>query len=230
MMLSKRPYIRRCLLLLMALVLPLCAACGEETALPSAGERDQTIRVYLSRLNLTDRMDLTLASAYSVNTQAGAQMHFQAGSEVALLLRDGALYLYYEGMSQCAGQSVTLLRNDTQGESGFYLTNYPALYAGDLQLDIVEGKLRPILSIHVEDYLLGVVPYEMSDSFPLEALKAQAVAARTYALRSQDPSQPYDVVDTTNDQVYRGYLPGNDQTELAISQTRGVCGLSLIHI
>ncbi len=224
MMLSKRPYIRRCLLLLMALVLPLCAACGEETALPSAGERDQTIRVYLSRLNLTDRMDLTLASAYSVNTQAGAQMHFQAGSEVALLLRDGALYLYYEGMSQCAGQSVTLLRNDTQGESGFYLTNYPALYAGDLQLDIEEGKLRPILSIHVEDYLLGVVPYEMSDSFPLEALKAQAVAARTYALRSQDPSQPYDVVDTTNDQVYRGYLPGNDQTELAISQTRGVCG------
>lgn len=224
MMLSKRPYIRRCLLLLMALVLPLCAACGEEAALPSAGERDQTIRVYLSRLNLTDRMDLTLVSAYSVNTQAGAQMHFQAGSEVAVLLRDGALYLYYGGMSQYAGQSVTLLRDDAQGESGFCLTNYPARYAGDLQLDIVDGKLRPILSIHVEDYLLGVVPYEMSDSFPLEALKAQAVAARTYALRSQDPSQPYDVVDTTNDQVYRGYLPGNSQTELAISQTRGVCG------
>ena len=44
----------------------------------------------------------------------------------------------------------------------------------------------------MEDYLLGVVPYEMSDSFPLEALKAQAVAARTYALRSQNPTQPYD--------------------------------------
>ncbi|HIU07274.1 MAG TPA: SpoIID/LytB domain-containing protein, partial [Candidatus Limiplasma pullistercoris] len=80
------------------------------------------------------------------------------------------------------------------------------------------------LSVHVEDYLLGVVPHEMSDSFPLEALKAQAVAARTYALRSQDPSQPYDLVDTTNDQVYRGYLPGNDQTERAIQETRGVCG------
>ena len=76
----------------------------------------------------------------------------------------------------------------------------------------------------MEDYLLGVVPYEMSDSFPLEALKAQAVAARTYALRSQDLSQPYDLVDTTNDQVYRGYLPGNDQTERAIQETRGVCG------
>ena len=223
-MLCKRRSIRRCLALLLMLALPLCAAQGQDMTLPSAGARDQTVRVYLSRLNLTDRMDLTLVSAYSVHTQAGAQLHFQAGSEVAVLLRDGALYLYYEGMSQLAGQSVTLLRDAVEGESGFRLTNYPALYAGDLQIDVVDGKVRPILSVHVEDYLLGVVPYEMSDSFPLEALKAQAVAARTYALRSQDPSQPYDLVDTTNDQVYRGYLPGNDQTERAIQETRGVCG------
>lgn len=223
-MLFKRRSIRRCLALLLMLALPLCAAQAQDMTLPSAGARDQTVRVYLSRLNLTDRMDLTLVSAYSVHTQAGAQLHFQAGSEVAVLLRDGALYLYYEGMSQLAGQSVTLLRDAVEGESGFRLTNYPALYAGDLQIDVVDGKVRPILSVHVEDYLLGVVPYEMSDSFPLEALKAQAVAARTYALRSQDLSQPYDLVDTTNDQVYRGYLPGNDQTERAIQETRGVCG------
>lgn len=223
-MLCKRRSIRRCLALLLMLALPLCAAQAQDMTLPSAGARDQTVRVYLSRLNLTDRMDLTLVSAYSVHTQAGAQLHFQAGSEVAVLLRDGALYLYYEGMSQLAGQSVTLLRDAVEGKSGFRLTNYPALYAGDLQIDVVDGKVRPILSVHVEDYLLGVVPYEMSDSFPLEALKAQAVAARTYALRSQDPSQPYDLVDTTNDQVYRGYLPGNDQTERAIQETRGVCG------
>ena len=223
-MLCKRRSIRRCLALLLMLALPLCAAQAQDMTLPSAGARDQTVRVHLSRLNLTDRMDLTLVSAYSVHTQAGAQLHFQAGSEVAVLLRDGTLYLYYEGMSQLAGQSVTLLRDAVEGESGFRLTNYPALYAGDLQIDVVDGKVRPILSVHVEDYLLGVVPYEMSDSFPLEALKAQAVAARTYALRSQDPSQPYDLVDTTNDQVYRGYLPGNDQTERAIQETRGVCG------
>ena len=223
-MLCKRRSIRRCLALMIALVLPLCAACAQEQTLPSAGTRDQTVRVYLSRLNLSDRMDLTLISPYSVTTQQGGRLHFQAGSEVAVLLRDGALYLYYEGMSQLAGQSVTLLRDEAEGESGFRLTNYPALYAGDLQIDVVDGKVRPVLSVHVEDYLLGVVPYEMSDSFPLEALKAQAVAARTYALRSQDATQPYDLVDTTNDQVYRGYLPGNDKTEQAIRETRGVCG------
>lgn len=223
-MLCRRRSILRLLALVLVLTLPLCIACAQEQTLPSAGTRDQTVRVYLSRLNLTDRMDLTLISPYSVTTQQGAQLHFQAGSEVAVLMKDGALYLYYEGMSQLAGQSVTLLRDVAEGESGFRLTNYPALYAGDLQLDVIDGKVRPILSVHVEDYLLGVVPYEMSDSFPLEALKAQAVAARTYALRSQNPTQPYDLVDTTNDQVYRGYLPGNDQTERAIRETRGVCG------
>lgn len=223
-MLCKRRSILCLLALVLVLTLPLCIACAQEQTLPSAGTRDQTVRVYLSRLNLTDRMDLTLISPYSVTTQQGAQLHFQAGSEVAVLMKDGALYLYYEGMSQLAGQSVTLLRDVAEGESGFRLTNYPALYAGDLQLDVIDGKVRPILSVHVEDYLLGVVPYEMSDSFPLEALKAQAVAARTYALRSQNPTQPYDLVDTTNDQVYRGYLPGNDQTERAIRETRGVCG------
>ena len=74
-MLCNRRSIRRCLALMLVLALPLCAACAQEQTLPSAGVRDQTVRVYLSRLNLTDRMDLSLVSAYSVNTQQGAQLH-----------------------------------------------------------------------------------------------------------------------------------------------------------
>ena len=87
-MLCKRRSIRRCLALLLMLALPLCAAQAQDMTLPSAGARDQTVRVYLSRLNLTDRMDLTLISPYSVTTQLGARLHFQAGSEVAVLLRN----------------------------------------------------------------------------------------------------------------------------------------------
>ena len=77
-MLCNRRSIRRCLALMLVLALPLCAACAQEQTLPSAGVRDQTVRVYLSRLNLTDRMDLSLVSAYSVNTQQGAQLHAAA--------------------------------------------------------------------------------------------------------------------------------------------------------
>ncbi|MCI5955382.1 MAG: SpoIID/LytB domain-containing protein [Clostridiales bacterium] len=222
---ERRNLIRTCALALITamLLLPLGGVAQE---LPAAGERSQIVRVLLSRLGLTDRMDITLISPYTAATQEGVNMHFQAGSELALIFRDGALYLYYEGMSLLVGQSLTLKRDalEDQDESGFRLTNYSALYRGDLQLDMADGKLRPILSLHVEDYLLGVVPYEMSEAFPLEALKAQAVAARTYALRKQDASKAYDLVDTTNDQVFRGYLPGKSQTERAIRETRGVCG------
>lgn len=45
------------------------------------------------------------------------------------------------------------------------------------------GNVQIIVHVFMEDYMLGVLPYEMDNSFPLEALKAQAVAARTYALK-----------------------------------------------
>ncbi len=223
---SKRKTCQRslCILITVSLCVLSFFALAQEKETPSAGERDQTVRVHLSRLGVTDRMDLTLVSAYSASTQEGTALHFQAGSEIAILLRDDTLYLYYQGLSLRAGKRLTLSRDRAEGETGFRLTNYPALYMGDLRLDVIDGKVRPILSIHVEDYLLGVVPYEMSESFPLEALKAQAIAARTYALRKQNAANDFDLVDTTNDQVFRGYLPGNAQTEKAIRETRGICG------
>lgn len=214
---------------LAALVVALaCIACltistsGAEVG--QAPARDQTIRVHLTRLGVSQRIDLTLLSAYGLWSEGQVTARFPAGSQIALIVQEGSIYLYYQDMSLKAGQNVELKRYEGAGAGGFYVTNFPALYEGDLRLDIVEGALRPVLSLHVEDYLKGVVPYEMSESFPLEALKAQAVAARTYALRSQDPDAAYDVVDTTNDQVFRGYIAGYDLVEEAIQQTRGVCG------
>lgn len=87
------------------------------------------------------------------------------------------------------------------------------------------GTLVPILSLSVEDYLLGVVPYEMSDSFPLEALKAQAVCARTYALSHLNASRAYDVVDTTNDQVFKGVDSSTKNAARAVQETAGIVGM-----
>ncbi len=200
------------------------AALAEE--IPSAKERSQMVRVHLTRLGVTDRLDLTLDCDYHLTTQQGTQLYFHRGSELAMLLRNGSIYLHYADMSIDAGGTLALERvqTDEAEPTGFYQTNFDPLYLGDLLLDISDGALRPVLRIHVEDYLLGVVPYEMGDSFPLEALKAQTVAARTYALRKQNAAQPYDLVDTTNDQVFRGYLPGSPLSERAVAETRGVCG------
>ena len=190
--------------------------------IPEAPKRSQIIRVALTRLGVTDRMDLTLKGGFRITADELGEVYVSDGSELAVLLKADSLYLYTDEMALRAGQSLRLER--TQEDGGFYLTNFPALYLGDLSLDISDGKLRPVLAIHVEDYLMGVGPYEMSDSFPLEALKAQAVAARTYAMRRQNSDMPYDVVDTTNDQVFKGYIAGNAQAERAIAETRDVCG------
>lgn len=80
-------------------------------------------------------------------------------------------------------------------------------YLGDMRFHVAAGSIFVTNHVPLEEYLYGVVAYEMSNSFPVEALKAQAVAARGYAIRKIDASQgrDYDILDTTNDQVYKGF-------------------------
>ena len=112
----------------------------------------------------------------------------------------------------------------TAGENGLRIGDVEGLYEGDLSITVRDGALRLVLSIYIEDYLKGVVPYEMSDSFPIEALKAQAIAARTYALRRRTSSRDYDVYDNTNDQVFRGYNAQYTNAARAVEETAGIVG------
>lgn len=208
-------------LLLCLLLLPLPAWAEGEAEAPAP-----TVRVLLRRLNLTDRADLRLDGVYTASLGDGPVMAFPRGSEVTVQIRDGALYLFYEGMSLRAGDEIMLTRSasPTWQQDGLRFSDGKSYYPGDLSLTIQGGMLQPVLTIFVEDYLLGVVPYEMSDSFPLEALKAQAVCARTYALAHIDTSRAYDVVDTTNDQVFRGVNPDHVNASRAVKETAGVVG------
>jgi len=208
------------------MLIPICMA-EENNGIKLGDERDQIVRVCLTRLGGRERLDFTFTAPYQIAVEDGPTMYFHAGSQVTFQIENNLIYLYYQEMGLQLGQRVSLERSDVSYDtmSGFRLTNFPALYMGDLKLDIVDGKLRSVLSIHVEDYLLGVVPYEMGEAFPVEALKAQAVAARTYALRRQGQYQDYDIVDNTNDQVFRGYIAGYERSEKAVEETRGICGV-----
>ena len=215
-----------CVLLAMMLLTPLMSVFSEN-ATPVYREislRDGThVRVKLSRLNVTDRMDLKLGCGYLLSAGANTA-YFPADADLTILLRDQELLLYYNGMAMAVGDSLKLCRAQPGELEGFSLLYQEAVYPGDLILTVKEDTIQPVLDVDVEDYLLGVVPYEMGDSFPLEALKAQAVAARTYALRRKGSNTDYDVLDTTADQVYRGYLTGNPLSEQAVRETAGICG------
>ncbi len=78
--------------------------------------------------------------------------------------------------------------------------------------------------VDLETYVKGVVPGEMPVKWPLEALKAQAVAARTYALyqKTQRDKSNYDVMPNTNDQVYTGLEKRTKLTDKAVDETRGM--------
>jgi stage II sporulation protein D len=94
-------------------------------------------------------------------------------------------------------------------------------YRGRILVDLVDGKLRAINVVALEQYLYGVVPSEMPSSWAPEALKAQAVAARTYALATRQVGAPYDVFNDTRSQMYLGLEHEDSATSAAVSATKG---------
>lgn len=88
------------------------------------------------------------------------------------------------------------------------------------------GRLTVVNELGMEDYVRGVVANELSPGgYPaIEALKAQAIAARTYALknRGQFMAQGFDILPTTRSQVYRGLTSENPLSTRAVDETRGI--------
>ena len=215
----KRAALRRILLLVLCLVLlPHASLAAGSKKAP-----DNRIRVLLTRLNLTSEAWMTLEGRYLARTADGSEVLLPAGARVTVLLKQGRMVLYHDGLALNAGSELQLLRRrDGDLEPGIRFNLFAGIYPGDLTLTVKDGAIRPILTLPLESYLQGVVPYEMSDSFPLEALKVQAVCARTYALSKMNSSAEYDVVDNTNDQVFRGIPDKSENTSRAVTETAGL--------
>ena len=210
---------RRLAAVFLALALLLCACFAPREA---AAASDGMIRVWLTRLGTRSSLSFTATCAYYVDGNTARPI--PAGAQATVEAIGGELYLTVDGALTALGPSCTLARAQS-GTQGLRFTS-PAdanLYCGDLLLSVSGGSIVPILRIYIEDYLYGVVGYEMSNSWPLEALKAQAVAARNYALRcmSTRSSNAYHMVDTASDQVFRGY-EGSSSIIRAVDETRSM--------
>ncbi len=93
-------------------------------------------------------------------------------------------------------------------------------YRGRLQLLVGGSALQAINHVPLEDYLPSVVGSEMPASWPQAALRAQAVAARTYALRQRKSTASFDVSATVSSQVYKGVDAETPATRQAVASTR----------
>lgn len=94
-----------------------------------------------------------------------------------------------------------------------------APYRGTVELTVSKGKIRAINTLPLESYVLGVVPREVPATWPAEALKAQAVAARSYALATRKTGGDFDVYPDTRSQVYGGVDAETDATNAAVEAT-----------
>ena len=95
-------------------------------------------------------------------------------------------------------------------------------YRGELRVLFRGDRLKVVNHVGIEKYLVSVVGSEMPKSWPMDALKAQAVAARTYALQQLDKKNDYDVNSTESSQVYLGIESETKSTKQAVSSTRSL--------
>ncbi len=111
-----------------------------------------------------------------------------------------------------SGKAITLFKDNT--------------YYGDFEYNrntSTSSRLTVINIVNIEDYLKGVITYEMSSSWPLEALKAQALCARTYAMRKINayPTYNFDLTNDTTCQAYGGTGRSTANSDAAVDQTAG---------
>ncbi|MDR0520110.1 MAG: SpoIID/LytB domain-containing protein [Clostridiales Family XIII bacterium] len=179
---------------------------------------DHMIRVHLSSLGSPSSIKAGIAGSYTIKSNgkavSGTVTIAAKGSSGIKLTAGGTAYslgkdIILKAASQNVSNRITLGGDD---------------YPGDLRVINKSGKLKLVSHVDMETYVMGVVPYEVGDSKEyMEALKANAVAARTFAYffvnSSNRASQEHDIVNTTAAQVYKGYDASYKNANAAASAT-----------
>jgi stage II sporulation protein D len=180
-------------------------------------------------------MAIAPAQAYQLRVAVVQKMpEIKIGTSTNAIVRDGegkkiGELLPRKGIVARANNNLVTV-GDTQvsqlsvePQKGGYVWIDDRWYRGTVKLVSIDNQLTAIDSVDLEQYLYSVLGAEMSATFPAEALKAQAVAARTYALyRSRSAGNKlFDVDNTEASQVYRGLSTEANTTQAAVKATSG---------
>ena len=188
------------------------------------------------------------ASEYAIRlglTDSASILSIHSSSPFFLKLSSGKRFRVAEGVTiKRQGESL-LLNNRTVSDSTVSVEGGSEVYQvsilartvdsgaknvrnewrvrGPIDIQRVPSGLAVINRIDLETYVAGVVSGEVSPKWPLEALKAQAVAARTYVLykKTSSQQQPFDVFASVQDQVYHGHAVRSESVLQAIAATQG---------
>lgn len=165
------------------------------------------------------RASLTITPAggkATVQTGSSKTITLAANTAAAIRWQDGAFLV---GREKLRGEVLMIRPNAKAGE----LSLDGRRYRGALELRHKGGGLTAVNIVPVDDYLRSVVPEEMPVDWPAEAIKAQSVAARSFALasRGRHAGEGYDLCTTTHCQLYTGTAAEKSASNAAIKATRG---------
>lgn len=158
--------------------------------------------------------DVTLTNVVTVFDGAGKRYPLPKGT--ATVGSDLKLPVGKDGKQVALTGPVTF-----RAAKGAFLTYRGKGFRGDLRVGAVGERLQLVNIVGLEAYLLGVVPGEMPKDWPLDALKAQAVAARTYAVGNLVEGRPFDLYSDSRSQVYYGVASEASGPSQAVRETRG---------
>ena len=164
-----------------------------------------TVRVLL----VEGRRSVTVSSGapFSLEDANGKTIAFPAGS---MTLGRGL---------KVNGKQLAAPVTFTRGNQVLKLNGRP--YRGKLVAHLRSSRLTIVNRVGIDDYISGVVPDEMPPSWSMEALKAQAVAARSYAIATRKSGGIFDLYPDTRSQVYGGVASEETRTNKAVDQTAG---------
>ena len=189
------------------------------------------IRVLLSTPHSTADIDITVNGSYTIKEKPDYKV---TNGKYTVKLSGATVQLVKDGVTTSIGTKCTFVpANYTSTSNTISLKNSrygTCKYLGDVffyknryrvDKNTVVDKLHVVNRVPMEQYLYGVIGYEIGSGSHIEALKAQAVAARGYAINQLAPGEPnYEVGDTSSYQVYHGY-DGNARVIQAVDATRG---------
>jgi stage II sporulation protein D len=184
----------------------------------SANSEGPIVSVKLNNyLGLQKSVQVTINGKYIVKGDTNTNLLSNQNFNVRI--ENGTLALYKDNiLVKNYGSSFTI--TPEQYGTNHYVSVNGRKYLGDMQFTVADNSIQSINKLPLEDYLKGVVPYEMPAGWGVEALKAQTVAARTYALARINNV----IDDTISYQVYGGYIwnsPEYEKSNKAVIETNG---------
>jgi stage II sporulation protein D len=193
----------------------------------------QPFRVLLSAPS-TGCVGQTIANAARMQSAGGMRLVNNADPNVAYIetAPDQPLRFWNDGFSlvvsdEWSGETVfadadTVMLMPKQWWDPIYIDQKDLAYRGNIQVGMREGgNLRVVNFVSSDDYMRGALPGEMPSHWEFEALRAQAIAARTYAAWRQSTAgdRTWDVRDDTADQCYGGHTFESPRTSAAVEAT-----------